>query len=509
MPPHPTLPHKGEGTSRDFPASIRPQARRLRDWIWCAPAPGWHATEEHAWTLRACFVLLWLVLAARLGEAILPAWDDLTHAAIGRAILQTGDWFTMHDNGAPTWIKPPLYFWLEALLFKLTGPIEWSARFPAALAGFGCFALLYSVARRLHGAKTAFLSLFVLGTSFLFLKYARRAMLDVPIAFATLGAVWALVRGEEDRRFDFWIGPAVALGYYFKAVQGMYAAPIAVVYLLATGQARRLFGGPMLAGAAAGLGLMAAWIAPQLRTWGETFLQSQCGLLPILHRGVHDKPLPFYLPLQRLLQEDWPWIPVSVAGLYFTVRRPGWFRDRASVLLLVWTCVILGELMAVNTFYARYLVPVLPPLALAAGLALDRWVPDDLLRRFSRCALGLTAVSLLAIFTLPIPLEKPRGTSHFLFLKTVNSMIPKDAPLALYKANPWSMGQGLGFYADRLLNGHAASTSELVERRKTAPGPLFVVSQEKDFPELSSALPARVLARPDGWVLAELPTETP
>ncbi|HOW90463.1 MAG TPA: glycosyltransferase family 39 protein, partial [Elusimicrobiales bacterium] len=135
--------------------------RRLRD-ISEGPLPPGGARDFLL--TRFYFCMLLLLLLARLQDLILLEFDDMTHAAMGVSILSTGDWFTMHEGVLPTWIKPPLYFWIEAVLFKLFGISEYWARFPSAVSGFVCIVLAYGIAGRLWNGKTAFLTLVTLST---------------------------------------------------------------------------------------------------------------------------------------------------------------------------------------------------------------------------------------------------------------------------------------------------------------------------------------------------------
>src|SRR5271170_6512313 len=144
---------------------MRAAWRRFMEDVLGSSSRGWERTQEYDRTVAAFFLLLFVLFFTRLGELILPAYDDITHAAMGRGILQTGDWFTMHYNGRATWLKPPLYFWLEAAAFKLFGPTEFWARFPSALCGFGTLVLAYGVGEKRLGRRAAFWSVFALATS--------------------------------------------------------------------------------------------------------------------------------------------------------------------------------------------------------------------------------------------------------------------------------------------------------------------------------------------------------
>jgi 4-amino-4-deoxy-L-arabinose transferase-like glycosyltransferase len=463
---------------------LRAMIRKLREFIFCGKMNNWENTDGYRWTVIVFFLLLLPVFFGRLGENTLLKSDELQYAATAKEILQTGDWFTMHYNGNPVWLKPPLYFWGEAVFFKIFGTSEYWARFPSALTGYTTLLLIYAIGVRLYGRKAGFLSVWVLATSFFFLQYSRRAMLDVPIAFSTTLGIYALLRGEANKRFDLLFGLAVALGYYFKAVQGLYIVAIAPLYLAATGQWRRIIRPSMLAAYSVSVALTAAWVWPQILVHGDNFIYSSSGIFPVLHRGYYcvdpSERTPFYLPLTTLLKIDWPWVPLSVYGFALLVRRG--IREKGALLVLIWTGVVLSALMASSNVFDRYLITVIPPLALCAGIALARWIKDEQLCTFSRAITALLVFVVLLAVCFPVPLDR-RGYEQIDLIKSINHVIPKDKPILLYKGHDWATSQGLSFYADRYLDKQIKSVEELLDERRKRNGELYCIASSDDFPQ--------------------------
>jgi len=88
---------------------------------------------------RGQFVVL-VILAAMLlfiplHRTGLAGYDDAFFAHQGKEIALTGDWWTIHFNGAPSFVYPPLYIWLEAASFKVFGIYDFAAKLPTALLG--------------------------------------------------------------------------------------------------------------------------------------------------------------------------------------------------------------------------------------------------------------------------------------------------------------------------------------------------------------------------------------
>ena len=198
----------------------------------------------------------------RLSDLPLPTSDELTHAATGKEILVT------RATGSLCTRTARRSDHVAALLLARGRPLladrrlRIRARFPAALSGYLCAILIYLLTRRLFGRRTAFLSILVTATSILFIKYSRRAMIDVPAAFAiTLGA-YALVRAEKRNPFFLLYGLAIALGYYFKAVQGLYLALIGRRTCSSPGNGAGSLNPWFLAANVGAVGLIALWVIP-------------------------------------------------------------------------------------------------------------------------------------------------------------------------------------------------------------------------------------------------------
>ena len=97
----------------------------------------------------------------------------------------------------PFFHKPPLYFWLTALTYKLIGVSEFAARLWPAIFGFGVVVLTFVLGVRLRswvvGAIAALLLLVVdqgyYGHWWNFLSLSRVGMLETGLTFWIMTAV--------------------------------------------------------------------------------------------------------------------------------------------------------------------------------------------------------------------------------------------------------------------------------------------------------------------------------
>ncbi len=450
------------------------------------------------------YICLLLLCFFRLGEMTLSEMDDITHAAMGKSILVTGDWFTMHSGSLKSFLKPPLYFWLEALLFKAFSVSDYWARFPAALCGFLTLVLAYKTIRLAWDRQTAFLTVMILVSSTFFAKYCRRAMLDMPVAFALCLGIWAAVKADyEDKpRYLLLCGISAAIGYYFKGVQGLYILIVLPVYYIAARRPLRIFNKWMLLGALIGAGLIAAWAVPQYRANGAEFLYSQSGIGPVVNRGIPGKHSVFYNPLLKAFGVFYL-MPFTLLGVILIRRSVPSGNGPAGLkyLMLAWLLVLLAVLGSSSAFYLRYLIPAFVPMAFFAALAAQRlW--GFLRGERSRAPLTAALALVLLVFNV-FPLPTDSGPTPYLGLyNCVNNITPKNTKLVLYKDKSFRFHEGLFFYGDRELWKQVNSPEEL--RAVAAENPsAAVIVPAAYFPEIDAAgkLNVRKLAEAPQWRL--------
>lgn len=457
--------------------------------------------------LAAAWLFCLLVLCfANLGAYVLPQLDDLTHACMGVSILQTGDWFTMHEGRLVSWLKPPLYFWLEAAAFKLFSVSEYWAKFPAAVCGFLTFLLVHKTVKLIYGARRAFLAVFVLSTSLFFLRYTQRVMMDMPAACVLTLSVYAALRAVRgDDRYFLLYGLSLALGYYFKALQGMYALAIIPVFLVLTGRWKKLFSPYFLAALAGALALIAAWAVPQYLAHGREFLDSQCGIGPLTAGGLPGYTNPFYRPLKEMFRIFY-WSAPAFYGMWLSAAR---LRDPAEreggILLLLWFWVIMAALSVSSVFGVRYLVPALVPAAIFAAAALDRLIKAAVYPWFQH--LACLCFACITLLTVLLPMPAPKGPSEYISLYRCVERVaaPKDR-VVLFKGLVYIFNQGLTFYSGRPLDSQVLSPGELAGQ-KAEGGRVLVIAAPADYSGLQREIPARRVkefASADNWVLFQL-----
>lgn len=321
-----------------------------------------------------------LTFFAGLGRGAITDADEAFYAESAHEMVASGDWITPHYNFEPRFQKPVLYYWLTAATYRVAGESETTARWWAAMAGLGLVLLTARCGRTWYDEPTGLLAGAIAATSFGYFSIGRMALPDLPLTFFITLSIWAAFRATIDAPVPSSravVGAAVALGLGFltKGPVALILPALVVVPILVI-ERRSLVLRPsqMILGAAILIAVAAPWYVAMWARHGTEYLQSFF-IGDNLERFATDRfndPRPwwFYGPIVAggLL----PWTPMALIWV-----RPvsQWLRRRADVgaldvRLLMWALLPLAFYTASVGKQPRYVLPVLPPLAvlLAASI---------------------------------------------------------------------------------------------------------------------------------------------
>jgi 4-amino-4-deoxy-L-arabinose transferase-like glycosyltransferase len=439
-----------------------------------------------------CFAALAAVLLlAPLRTGDLAGYDDAHYAHIAKDILVTGDWLNLRSNGARIFEHPPLFVWFEAAFFRLFGKSDFVARLPAALCGWGTILLVYSLARRLlRDSLTAAGAMFVMAATLYFLKYAARAMTDVPFTFLCLCALYSWLRAEEEPGWYAWAGWFAGLAQITRGLMGV-ALPVAFVLDLAMNRRRVPLRSWALAFSFAFLPLI-AWYGYIIYANHWSFLKDHATWLNTEAFGALSPPWRRYTGVfeyaRMLLKSYWPWLPFAVLGLIAAIRS-GNPRLR---FLVIWVAVVLLLCAAAKSRVLRYMLPAYPALSIFAAMGLARLAPAAYLWRSLRIATaaGAAVVAMVAIF--------PRNPAQAAEIRPIAAAATAAAApserVAFYDAGDprFDETNQLQWYGDRYLD-IMTTPQQLADKLRHLTPQVFVVDRET-YLHYFAARPHRMLA---------------
>jgi len=175
-------------------------------------------------------ILLWLFIVViyffNLWGGSLRTWDESLTAERSREFLLTDDIWLPHLNFSPDFNKPPLYYWLSALTFKIFGVNEFSVRFWSVIFAIGCMIFVYQMGCKLSGNRwIALFSLFLLATNPHWINKTREGLLDSGLLCGMLGGIYFLCFSVRSRGKVFLSG-------LFLAIGGLIKGPLVLLSLI-------------------------------------------------------------------------------------------------------------------------------------------------------------------------------------------------------------------------------------------------------------------------------------
>lgn len=330
----------------------------------------------------------WLAHLVQIPQGGISLYDEFHTLDRSGGFIRHDDWLTVYNKNEPGFRKPPLQYWMTALLMEAGVDMEVALRLPSMLFALGVLAVTGWFAALLYPQAPWAIPAAVLlcASSLQFWRYAASAMLETGAAlFATLALMAAIM---ALRRPLWWYGMAVAVG-----LGALQKAPIGLVlvllfiWLLSRTRARHGFSYArlkesrhFLISLRLALVLTLAWPVFQSVLHGLAVLQDVYGG-QMIERFVPARPL----KEPRSGSDLWDLIIVgepilripailALLVLPWRVRRPD-FLPLAGIFAIY--VVAMG--LAAGSVYARYTVTFLPLLSAALAVVVFssirmRWV---------------------------------------------------------------------------------------------------------------------------------------
>jgi 4-amino-4-deoxy-L-arabinose transferase-like glycosyltransferase len=466
-------------------------------------------------------VLLLLLVATGLG--LRDPWpaDEPRFTLVARDVVSSGDWLFPRVGGDLYHDKPPLYFWLLALGYLLTGSIRASFLIPSFLAAIGITVLVYDLARRLAGREAALLTAALLICTVQFLLVTRGAQIDATLCLLTTLSLYGLLR-------HLMLGPA--WGWYFIGglaaglgviTKGVGFLPLLILLPYAFLRSRgfaplpRFSGGARWSLAAFGfLAGIAVWLVPMLVTVARTadpqLIAYRDGIL--LQQTVQRYASAWHhvRPWYYFLVEVIPplWFPASLL-LFWLVPR--WKtallgRDARVWLPLAWGVIVLLFFSLSPGKRGIYIFPALPALMWAAAPYLPALLSS---RRVLAWPIALICLALVWSYVITPRIDAERSGRGF--VEHALAQVPAGRELAFAAAK-----EQFFLYIDRpVVNfGHArwreqrSEANDAARWLNAAPGRMLLVPGSMLKPCFEHS-PKRVVGETsrETWSLVELPAD--
>ena len=347
-----------------------------------------------------------------LGSPALWEPDEGRYAEIAREMVISGDYVTPRDDFELYFEKPPLVYWAEAAAIRAFGTNEFAVRLPAALFSIGQVVITAALAEVMLGAAAGFFAAIVLALSPLFFGFARFATLDPALAFfltAALGAFYVAARDDSfsrpsARKWMLISAAMLALGTLAKGPIALFlGGAIALAWLAVERRTRQIAEMPLVSCLVFYAAIVLPWfVLAEARNPGfMRFFFIHEHLERYVASTEHERGPWFFIPI--VIGGAWPWIFFVPLGgsamrrynaLPSSSKSPSTQRAAAS-FLAVWFLVIFVFFSIPRSKLGSYILPALPPLAIAAGYGLARLSALDAVSR--RRLLAIVAIANLVL----------------------------------------------------------------------------------------------------------------
>ncbi|OUJ74749.1 ArnT family glycosyltransferase [Hymenobacter crusticola] len=306
-----------------------------------------------------------------------------------REMVAGGSWLIPTMNQELRLAKPPLPTWAVAAVQTVVGPTENLAwlRLPAGIMATLLVLFFWGLVRELTAdraaeqeapGRTAWLSALVLASSLLIMTTGREGQWDIFANSFLVGALWLLVRGWRSMGAGYasFAGAGLLLGLSIlsKGPVALYAGllPFVGCYASRLNEARasvRTHGRGALLAAVVALGVGCAWplyilyhVQPAALAVAQTEVTAW--------RERHVQPPWYYW---NFFVFSGIWVVAALASLAVPYARRRLLPFLPYALALGWLLASLVLLSLVPEKKERYMLPLLPPLALLATGMLRYW----------------------------------------------------------------------------------------------------------------------------------------
>jgi 4-amino-4-deoxy-L-arabinose transferase-like glycosyltransferase len=351
-----------------------------------------------------------LTFFAGLGRGAITDSDEAFYAEASREMVASGDWLTPYYNYETRFQKPIAYYWLTSATYLITGASEFGARVWAAFAGVGLVLVTAAAGRRWYDESTGFLAGAIVATNFGYFSIGRMALPDLPLTFCMTLSIWAAFVStlEQERsplKFVMLAAIGLGLGFLMKGPVGVIVPLLVIIpVLMLERRSIALEPAEIVLGFLVMMLIALPWYGVMWATHGNAYLQSFF-VGDNFERFATDRfndPRPWWFYLPVVAGGLLPWTPLALTWLGPITQ---FVRGRRAIgtidlRLLMWAIFPLAFYSLSVGKQPRYVLPVLPPLALLLASSIvertQEWRGFDGVRSMPRRALPVVVGSLLS-----------------------------------------------------------------------------------------------------------------
>ena len=451
--------------------------------------------------LATILIFSFFGMFGKLSVAELQPLGSAAHAAISREILRTGDWLTLHwpycEEFKDFYQFPPLFFWLQAITFKIFGISDTTAKYVSSFFGVLVILLTFFLAKIISDDDyIAFLSSLTLILHPYFFRHARKCELETGLIFFVTLAILFFVISEKKQKPWLLIlsGISSGLGFLYKGPPAYCVLGVVFLYYVLTKQYKKLLNSYFILFILTAITIPLSWIILQLVYKGndviEKFFINQI-LWSIKGRGVKYTSLLekiknylFFFP--AFFSYYLPWSITGIFGIIKVIKE----KSKLFYILLLWIIIVWIGFTIPGYKDDYYLLAFWPGWAVFNGYIFSLWtyrIKDNLIKIFA----VLSLIFALVTFFTPIKFDKIRNPEFKILGKYIQKIVPETEEVFIYNMYYWDMAGLFAWYVERK-PAYSLKSPEEIKEKVVTNKKIFLLIYKKDLDELPEEIKEKI-----------------
>lgn len=418
-------------------------------------------------------IVAFVVFFHRLDEAPLSG-DGIGYGQIAKEMTITGDYLTPYHDGVPIFYtsKPPLIYWMMAFSGKILGFSNFSVKLPIAILSFLSIIFLFMFVSKYYDYTTAFFSSIILIFTQQYMHHGRSVVTDGPFALFFMLALFCFFIASNERKnyyyypMSFFIG----LSIMTKQASGLLIYFVIFGYFILSKDRSALKNIHFYLSFLLVPIIVLPWHIEMYKRFGDNFIKEYFYSTVNNVQGWGDgwtedkvnyamtaKKYNFfnewYIYLQLLVNNYWPWLPLFVYGIYSKLRKTKYIilnDKRMDILVLCWALVPFMIFQIASKKNGNYLNILYPAFAIISAEVLNSF-SQKTVQKIIKILVVVSIFASILFISFPVvskSIDAQKLTDPIKLIPVVNT-IDKNEKIVIRKEDNFVFSSMFLFYADR------------------------------------------------------------